>query len=193
MRARSRTLSLLLFGLLVAGAQNVTAQVVTPTFMAPRGGNDVGVYLTDLDPGGLGVEGILRRSFGTYTLGIRGGVADAGDGAVSLGAELRTPLPAPTAPLDFAFTAAVQALVGDYEAVGVQGGVSLGHTFRGAQLNFTPYLHPRIAVVDTDRGEAGLEVLADVGFDVDFAPNLSLRFAATFGDFDSFGVGLAWR
>lgn len=181
---------------LVAGTASIAqAQVFTPTFMAPRQESSLGVYLSDLDD--LAIEGIARGSFGGYDLGIRGGIVDADDATgILIGGELRNPLSLGTAPLDLSFTAGIQGILGDFEAIGAQVGLSLGHTFvpDTGGLRFTPYIHPRLAYIDPNEPADGdLELLADVGLDLDFASNLSFRIGINLGDGADWGVGIAWR
>lgn len=181
--------------LLVGSASVAHAQVFTLPFMAPRPESSLGVYVSDF--GDLAVEGIARGSFGGFNLGLRGGIVDAGDATgVTIGGELRNPLSLGTAPLDLAFTAGVQGLLGDFDGVGVQAGLSLGHTFvpDTGGFRFTPYIHPRIAFIDPgEPADGDLELLADVGFDLDFAQNISLRLGINLGDGADWGIGVAWR
>ena len=181
--------------LISATGTSANAQVFTLPFMAPQSESSLGVYLSDY--GDLALEGIARGNYGGFNLGLRGGIVDAGDlTGVTIGGELRNPLSVGTAPLDLAFTAGIQGLLGDFEGLGVQAGLSLGHTFVPDQggFRFTPYIHPRVAFVDPgEPADGDLEVLADIGFDLDFASNLSLRFGANVGDGADWGIGVAWR
>ena len=76
----------------IAGAHQAQAQVFTLPFMSPQSGsNSLGVYLNDIAD--LSVEGIARSDFGSFTLGVRGGIIDAGDDlGITVGGELRSPL-----------------------------------------------------------------------------------------------------
>jgi hypothetical protein len=71
----------------------------------------------------------------------------------------------------------------------------VGHTFVEPGIRITPYIHPRVAVVSAigDDSDAELDVLADLGADIDFAPNLSLRVGVNLGEGADWGIGLAWR
>lgn len=189
---RSTLLALLLA--LPAGA--ATAQVFTPTFMAPRSDPGVGIYLSDLHD--LAAEGIVRGDFGGFDLGFRAGVVDAGDANLTLGGELRNPLALGTAPIDLAFTAGVQAILGDLDRLGLQSGLSLGYTFvpAGGGVRLIPYIHPRVGLLDSPGpgDELDLELLADVGFDLAFRNGLSIRFGADLGgESADWGVGVNWR
>jgi hypothetical protein len=181
--------------LLVGGTASAAgAQVFTPTFMAPRAASDVGIYLSD-GPGSFSVEGIWRRSAGTSDLGVRLGVADTDDVSALIGGELRSPLQA-GAPIDLALTGAAQGVLGGRTGAGFLLGLSVGHTFAAPGLAFTPYIHPRVGLVRPLRNDDfGLELLADLGFDVRFSPQLDLRFSIAIDDGSgaSWGVGFAWR
>jgi hypothetical protein len=177
--------------LLVAGTGDATAQVFTPTFTSPRPVNELGIGLSS-GPGDLAIEGIWRGG----QLGLRVGYVDAADGLLSIGAEVRSPLPVTGAPLGLAFTAGGQALVGDIDAAGVQTGLSAGYTFMGNGMAFTPYMHPRVGMINHLGGNSDwdFEVMADIGADLEFANNLLLRLGINVGDVGaSWGVGIGWR
>ena len=189
---------LALVAISLLGASNGEAQVFTPTFQPPSGGGNVGVYLSDFDDD-LAVEAIFRQGTRPYDLGFRIGVADVGDAAFLLGVDFRNPLALGTAPLDLAVTAGVQALLGDVDGYGFQGGLSIGSTFGLEGFTFTPYVHPRLALVNPIGGndDADLDVLADVGFDLGF-PSFVLRFGANLannpaGRHADWGIGVAIR
>lgn len=170
------------------------AQVFTPMFQSTRRGSDVGLYLSD-GPGQLAVEGIWRRGFGTGDLGLRGGFADVGNGDVLLGADWRQPLELGTAPVDLILSLGAQGAFGDVSGFGFEAGVGLGHTFVQPEVTITPYIQPRVGVVSrlSDNSDSHLGVMADLGADFDFAPNLSVRLGVRLGDGADWGVGLAWR
>lgn len=176
---------------IVLSAVSLEAQVFTPTYQSPRIVNEMGGYLSD-GPGDLALEGIWRGG----PLGLRVGYADVLDGVLSISGELRSPLAAGGVPLGLAFTAAAQGLIGDRSAVGIQGGLTAGYTFSPDGLMITPYIHPRIAGVNgfgrNDSFE--LELLADIGVDVEFYNNMLLRFGFSLDDVGAdWGVGLSLR
>jgi hypothetical protein len=192
MKKQSSALCAVLVGGMMA-AVPARAQVFTPTFQSTERSNDIGIYLSD-GPGKLAVEGIWRRGFGTGDLGLRGGFADLGDGELLLGADWRQPLALQTQPVDLGLTFGAQAALGDVDAIAVQAGLVFGHTFVEQGLHVTPYVHPRVAFtanLDADGNE--LDVLADIGADFRFAPNLVLRVGVNIGDGADWGIGLAWR
>jgi hypothetical protein len=168
------------------------AQVFTPTYTSPRLLNEIGIYLSD-GPGDVTVEGIWRGG----PLGLRVGFVDAHGGLLSIGGEVRTPLVVQGAPLGLAFVVGAQGIIGDVSGAGVQAGLSAGYTFRGTGMVFTPYMHPRIGAVNNLGGSSDmeLELMADVGLDVEFHTNLLLRLGINFGGGpgSAWGVGIGWR
>ena len=174
---------------LSAFAASAEAQVFTPSYQSPVVMNDIGVYLSD-GPGDMALEGIWRSG----PLGLRLGYVDADpDGLLSVGGEVRVPL---TAPIDIAFTAGAQGIIGDVDALGLQAGLSLGQRFVNPGIALTPYIHPRVALIDSfatdDDWET--ELLAELGLDAEFSQNLILRLSVGLSnDTPDVGVGLAWR
>lgn len=180
---------------MAASASVAHAQVFTPTFMPPRAGEETGIYLSS-GPGSFSIEGLWRRGFGGYELGFRGGIADTGGATLLLAGELRNPLHLAGAPLQVAFTAAVQGAVGDASGAGVQGGLTIGQTFEPGDFSVTPYIHPRIAAVSHlgPSDDLNLEVLADVGFEFSFPQNVIFHIGFGLGDPTAgWGLGFAWR
>lgn len=186
----------LCLGLLGVGATAGSAQVFTPSYLSPRAGGDLGLYLSE-SPGNFALEGIWRRNLGGYDLGVRLGVADVQDAAVLLGGELRNPFQVEGAPLNLAFSSGVQAiLTEDFTSAGFIVGVTAGRTFIPGDFSVTPYIHPRVGLVSAPRRDADLRarILADIGVDVAFQPNLSFRIGLGIGSETSdWGIGLAWR
>jgi hypothetical protein len=175
--------------------QAVAAQVFTPTFLAPRQGSSLGVYASDFDVGDLAVEGILRRGFGTFDLGLRAGIVDAGGADFTIGGEYRNPISVGTAPIDLAVTGGAQALIGDADVVGLQAGVTLGTTIVPGTFAFSPYVHPRIAFIDGP-GEDGFDsdLLAEIGADFTLANRAAIRLAIGLDDVGAdWGIGFSWR
>lgn len=182
--------SVVLGALLALAASGAHAQVFSPTFQAPYQSNDVGLYISNFEDE-LGIEGILRRSMGSYDLGLRLGLVE---GSILLGVDARNPLSiAGTAPLALALTLGGQAALGDANAFGAQVGLSIGHAFVLPGATVTPYIHPRAAVL-FGAGNNEFEPLADVGVDVALRPNFIVRFGANLtGEPADFGIGLALR
>jgi len=178
----------------LACASAVSAQIFTPSYTSPRSVGDFGIYVAD-GPGSFSLEGILRTGLGAYDFGFRGGMA-AGDPAHALiGVDLRNPFTITGAPLDFAFTAAFQGIVGEDGQAGGGVGITIGSTFVPGDFTFTPYAHPRFALIGGRDGRSGLDgrVLADIGLDFEFQP---VTFKLAFGlasPTPSWGLGVSWR
>ncbi len=195
MRRRSLAASLFLLLVLPAAAE---AQIFTPSYLTPRQSSDVGIHISDGfgRGGGLAVEGLWRRGFGQYDLGIRGGVGEgAGNAYLLIGGDYRRPLVLGTNPISLALTGGAQAAIGENSAFGLDVGVTLGSTFTPEGIGVTPYLHPRIGLVTRGGDDrSGLAVLADLGVEVEVQPNFLIRLALGFGsETSAFGIGLAWR
>ncbi|HWK88760.1 MAG TPA: hypothetical protein VNP72_02145 [Longimicrobium sp.] len=172
------------------------AQVFTPTYMGPRPASDFGVYVADF--GDLAIEGIWRRISRGGDIGLRAGYADLGDGALLLGIEVRNPVTLAGSPIGLAFTAGAQGVLGDETALGGQVGFTAGQAIPTPNVVITPYIHPRLAVAnrfitDAEDDEFGLEVLADLGVDLDFTNGIVFRVGANLGAGADWGVGISWR
>jgi hypothetical protein len=180
--------------LALAGAKRAEAQVFTPSYLAPRVANEVGLYLSD-GPGDLAGEGILRRNFGGTMLGLRAGVADIGDTELLVGGELLSPISV-QAPVELGLTAGAQGVLGDADAVGLSVGLDVGATFQSPGLAITPYVHPRLGFINGfgPADDFDLDLLADLGVNVDFAQGISLRLGIGLSDVQpDWGLGIAWR
>ncbi len=185
----------LCLGCLALAPAVAQGQAFTPAYLAPRTGGDLGIYLSE-GPGDFAVEGIWRRHFGGYDLGFRAGVADLEDAAVLLGADLRNPFRVTDFPAELAFTGAVQAVITDFTAAGFLVGVTVGQTLVPGDFSITPYIHPRVGLVSRLHRDADLvaRVLADLGVDIAFQPNLTFRVGLGLGrETADWGIGLAWR
>ncbi len=183
--------------LTLAGAAPGAAQVFTPTFMTPYPANEFGIYVND-GPGDLGLEAIFRRGRSGGDFGLRAGYADIGDGALTLGIEVRNPVVLAGAPIGLAFTAGAQALLGgDVAGLGGQVGFSIGQEFPAANFTVTPYIHPRLALLNDvgteDDDEFEVDVLADLGVDIRFQNGVSFRVAGNLGQGVDWGLGVSFR
>ncbi|MQA90645.1 MAG: hypothetical protein GEU90_10480 [Gemmatimonas sp.] len=184
--------AILLVLLSLAGARELAAQVFTPTYMAPQGTSELGLYISD-GPGDFALEGIWRNDLGDIDVGIRAGLADTQDLTLLVGGEIRSPLILAD-PLEMAVTGHVQGAFGDAEGLGILAGLTLGQTFEVDELAFTPYLHPRLGLVDNlGNDDLDLDLLADFGLDVRITPELDLRLGIGFGSPVDWGIGFAWR
>lgn len=192
----------LMAGLLLAGTTPAVAQVWdAPSFMSPRPGEDVGLYVINTEDADVGFAGIWRQS-GNLNLGLRAGLA--GGDHISAGAEFHGPLNlvGSQSGLLLAWTAGIGATFNDALLLrtpfGISAGVSLGTP---GGLVLTPYVHPRFAIELLVQDDAdGVERSeSDVTFDIDIAADavlsdaFVLRAGVMLGRRTSFGAGLAYR
>ncbi len=189
---------------LVAGVGPLSAQAWdAPMFLPPQPGEDIGVYFVKPDGTDWGLSGIWRQE-GQLNLGLElgiGGVEHRGGEAnhtfVTVGGETwGSLLRSPTAPVDVDWVLGVGAgFFSDFTLVRIPFGVTIGKTLPGDGLSITPYVLPRIALDVASVGNVtntDLDFAADLGADLRFTSGVKLRFAATLGDPDSFGIGLAF-
>ncbi|HLU26186.1 MAG TPA: hypothetical protein VKZ58_10825 [Longimicrobiales bacterium] len=192
-------------GLVLISAGPVAAQAWdTPSFLPPAAENSIGLYGIDPDPGNFGLMAIWRQT-GRVNLGFRVGVFDVHDDVSGvIGAEASQLLFRATGrlPVDANWTLGVGGSIGDDSFVRVPIGITAGRRFTAGSFSFLPYVHPRIGfnwfTDDDDRGDddvSSFEVglTTDIGADLTFGRNFMVRFGAALGDFDSIGIGLAYR
>ena len=201
--------------LLLATAAPAAAQAWdSPTFFAPRPGEDLGIFVTVPDGEEVGFQAIWRQQ-GNLNLGVRGGMGgDEGDRSWLLGAEFYGWLPISGVPLDMSWLLGFGAgFDDDITLLRVPLGVSLGRVIgEGGTFVVQPYVHPRVAFdlaavetgPDNEETETDFSFAVDIGADVAFSPSLVLKVGYTFAegpDFDTeldfypntFGAGIAWR
>lgn len=186
--------------LTLMGASGATAQVFwdAPSFMPPRPGEDIGVYLTDGDGTNFGVQGIWRQR-GNLNLGVRGGFIDAETGSLfGVGAETWGGIVSagPEFPVDANWTLGAGAVFGDGTLLTIPAGVTVGRTFVTTPLTFQVYGHPRVALAigsNNDNTETELEGLLDLGGDIHLGPDWKIRLGVTIGGYDALGIGAAYR
>lgn len=202
--------------LMLAGTAPAAAQAWdSPSFFAPRPGEDLGIYVMVPDDGDAGFQAIWRQQ-GNLNLGVRGGVTgeDAlGDRAWMLGAEFYGWLPLAGFPLDMSWVLGFGAgFSDDVTLLRVPLGVSIGKVFgEGTSFVVQPYVHPRVAFDllavgegNNEETETDFSLGIDVGADIAVSPSFVVRVGYTFmegPDFggptgfypNTFGAGLAWR
>jgi hypothetical protein len=189
-----------MIGLLAGSAVEVAAQPWdVPSFFSPRPGEDIGIYVVDMDGADdLGIVGIWRQE-GNLNLGVRAGVLD-GD-HISLGAEFYGPIRGVNAPIYMSWLLGVGGTFNGATWLRIPAGVSIGTIFDAGSLDIMPYLHPRVALdyvswdapAGVDDSDSELNFDLDLGADISLGPQWVFRFGATVGDFDGIGVGIAYR
>lgn len=189
-----------MIGLLAGSAGQVAAQPWdVPSFFSPRPGEDIGIYVVDMDGADdLGIVGIWRQE-GNLNLGVRAGVLD-GD-HISLGAEFYGPIRGVNAPIYMSWLLGVGGTFNGATWLRIPAGVSIGTSFDAGSLDIMPYVHPRVALdyvswdapEGVDDSDSELNFDLDLGADISLGPQWVFRFGATVGDFDGIGVGIAYR
>lgn len=187
--------SVALGALLLAAPAHAWAQWSAPTFMPPRPGDDIGLYLSST--GDFGIQGIWRQH-GNLNLGVRGGYIESdAHGGVLVASETWGLLASAGQPLpvDVAWTAGVGAVFNSGTWLEIPVGASVGRTFGLAPVTVQLYGHPRLSLVlssgDDQEDETELIGLFDLGADIYLTNGLRLRTGLTMGRFDALGLGLA--
>ena len=191
-----RTILLAFVALGIASEAN--AQWQEPTFLPPRPGDDIGIYLSDIAD--FGIQGIWRQQ-GNLNLGLRLGYIDTnGDGIVTVGVETWDLLvdAGPDFPLDVAWTLGAGAGFNGGTVVQIPVGLTIGRTVPLESVALQFYGHPRLGLFiypDAPEGadELKLEGLFDLGLDALLNDNVKIRFGATFGEIDAVGIGIAFN
>lgn len=181
----------------LAIATPLQAQFDTPSFLPPRPGDDVGVYLSDVGNADWAIQGIWRQG-GNMNLGLRVGYIDIGeDGAVVVGAETWDLLIAAgnELPVDVSWTLGAGAAFNGGTLLEVPAGITIGRVLELDPMTIQVYAHPRIALfIEPDaEDELSIDGLFDIGADAVLNENLKLRLGATLGVIDAVGIGLAFR
>ena len=190
----------LVAGLLcAAGVSAVQAQVKwdSPFLAAPRPKPGFGIYLVDLDVGGVGAMVTWQPTPTSWSL--RGGLAESprNDIAAILGADVSGPITRSSSqmPLDIDWVLGIGAGIAEDVVVSVPAGVSLGHTFQGDGASFTPYATPRV-ILDGWFGSPGdnlfLGFAVDLGLDLQLQGNWRIRFGGSIGDREAIAIGVAF-
>ncbi len=198
-----RFLPFFLASMLVPAAASAQVAWESPMMMGP--GTSGGLTVLLLDGAGArdwGVMGIWRLGPTPGGMGIRGGVAEdhSGDLALFGGVDVSGQLAwhDDRFPLDVIWMAGAGAGVSSGGVLlSVPAGVALGRVIRNEQLQFTPYVGPRLALDvffgdDNVEDDVELGVAVDLGFDLAFSPSWTLRFGSSIGDHDAVAVGVAF-
>jgi hypothetical protein len=200
--------------LLVTATGASAQQWDAPLFFSPRPMDDVGLYYINSDrTEGFGNSNGLKliwRQSGNLNLGVHAGTGDISSigESILLGAELYGPLTslASTTGLAMNWSAGIGAAFGDVDGVdyidfSIPVGVSLGIRFGAGGAGVTPFVHPRVSfdvIAITPEGgeeftESEFHFAVDVGAEISLGQRLLVRGAASLGDRDAFGVGVALR
>lgn len=175
----------------------------SPQLISPATPAGLGIYLVEADPGdGLGVLMTWRGSPGPGGVGFRLGLAEdrTDDLSVFGGADFSGLFYRHTQdfPLDVLWATGVGIGVGDYAILSVPFGVALGRSLDADGVTFTPYFSPRLFLDaflgdrNPRRDSLDLGFALDLGADVAFGRNFTLRFAASLGDRETLAIGMAF-
>jgi hypothetical protein len=203
-----KRLELLIVALMLLGPGAARAQTAwdAPVLLPPRPAPGVGIFLTDMHAGGIGVMGMWRSP--TWNYGLRVGLSDGGaneDVAVFGGVDYTGPVNAASTdfPIDIDWVLGAGLGVGDGVRLSVPAGLTLGYSFQGEGARFIPYLIPRVILDgwfgnDTRDSDLELGFAVDVGIDVRIMrgngplAGRSVRFGASVGDRDAIGLGIVF-
>ena len=191
--------------LLLPAAASAQAAWDSPLLLPPRPQPGLGIFLADMEGGGLGVLGTWRST--TWNYGLRFGLAEGRgdeDLAVFGGVDYMGPINTASSdfPLDIDWVLGAGAGIGDGVRLSVPAGLSLGASFQGEDARFIPFVTPRV-VMDATFGNDQRDSELDLGIAVDIGLDLrlmrggalagkSIRFAASLGDRDALAVGIVF-
>jgi hypothetical protein len=176
----------------------------SPLLLPPRPQPGLGIYLADMEGGGLGVLGTWRST--TWNYGLRFGLSESsGDEDVSVfgGVDYSGMINSASTdfPLDVDWVFGIGAGIGDGVRVSAPLGITLGYSFQGEGARFVPYLTPRV-ILDALFGgnsddELDLGIAVDLGLDVRLLgggafAGKSIRFGASLGDRDALALGIVF-
>lgn len=168
--------------------------------------NPAGWSVMAVDPGpGLGAL-VRWESLGRETrLGLRVGLGEDGKNGATLfgGVDVSSPLASyrdserdPDVPLEVVWFSGVGVGIGDVTLLSIPLGLSLGTSLSADEVEFRPYLAPRL-ILDAwlnhpRREELDLAFAVDLGLELGLGGSWWIRFGASVGDRKGVGVGLGF-
>jgi hypothetical protein len=178
----------------------------SPMLLPPNPTGTYGIYLVDVEGGGLGALGTWRSS--GYNFGLRAGIAenDASGIGVFGGVDYNGNINKATSefPLDIDWVFGAGVGIGDGVRISLPLGLTGGHSFTGDGATFTPYATPRV-VLDGYTGSRirddglSLDFAMDIGLDLKLASTsggpfagMTIRFAGTVGNREGVAVGIVF-
>lgn len=174
-----------------------------PMLMAPGAPAGIGVHLVDPSdaPGsGLGVLGTWRANPAPVGLGFRLGFVEGAsdDLAVTGGVDVSGMIATSDAesPFDLMWFAGAGIGIDGDALLSFPAGVSAGLSFEGEQVQFRPYVAPRV-VLDAFLGDGveedlDLGLTAEIGLDLQFSQPWAIRASGSLGDRESVSIGLVF-
>jgi hypothetical protein len=193
--------------LLLPGQGRAQTAWDSPLLLPPRAADGLGIFLTDMHAGGIGIMGTWQVPGWNY--GVRAGISEGPAGndlAVFGGVDYSGVVNRATAdfPVDVDWVFGAGLALSDGARVSFPLGLSAGYGFQTESARFTPFLTPRV-VLDTYFGRqegdgpnhgAGLGIAVDLGLDLtlpqDGGPfgGTTVRFGLSVGDRVGVGVGV---
>jgi len=177
-----------------------------PMLLAPGSPAGWGFHLVDADPGGdLGGLVTWRANPAPVGLGFRVGLVEGVRDDVALigGVDVAGSLyrGSGDAPVDIMWLAGAGLGIDDDIRMSFPLGLAFGWSFNGPDVQFRPYLAPRLVLDaflgdDEDgrgRGDDDLDLgfAGEVGLDLSFGQPWAIRTAASFGDRDALSIGIS--
>lgn len=194
--------------MVLLGSGEIRAQTPweTPMLLAPGAPAGWGFHLVDPDYGGIGGLVSWRAEPAPVGLGFRGGLYEGAfdDLALVAGVDVSGVIQRGRGdvPLDVIWFSGAGFGLDDDLVVSVPAGISAGWSFASDNVQFRPYVAPRIVLdarIDDDERRDGpgrddddldLSAAVEIGLDLGFDPGWALRTAASFGDRDAVSIGI---
>ena len=175
-----------------------------PMLLAPGAPAGWGFHLVDIDPGdGLGGLVTWRANPAPVGLGFRLGLVEGARDDVALigGVDVSGALYSGTGdvPLDVMWLAGAGLGLDDDVRLSFPFGVAFGWAFNGPDVQFRPYVAPRLvldAFLGDDEGpgdgdDLDLGFAGEIGLDLAFSQPWAIRTAASFGDREAVSIGIS--
>jgi hypothetical protein len=194
--------------MLVPGSVSGQTAWDSPMLLPARPVDGLGIFLTDMHEGGIGVLGTWRSPVWNY--GLRVGISEGSGGsdlAVFGGVDYMGPVNTATqdVPVDVDWVAGVGIGINDGARLSFPLGLTAAYSFQAESARFTPYLTPRI-ILDgffgsenrPGRDGLGLGFAVDVGLDMRLTgvegpfADTTIRFGASMGDRRAIGLGVVF-
>lgn len=181
----------------------------SPQLLPPRAPDGLGIFLTDMHAGGIGLLAMWQSPGWNY--GLRAGISEGPGGsdlAVFGGVDFTGVVNRATGdfPIDIDWVLGAGIGLSDGARVSFPLGLTGGHSFQGQGARFTPWLAPRV-VLDAFFGREradGRSSGADLGLAVDLGLDLAItsgtgpftgttiRFGLSMGDRSAIGLGVVF-
>lgn len=203
---RFTLLAMLSAAMLLPSAASGQTAWDSPLLLPPRPQPGVGIFLADMEGGGLGVLGMWRST--TWNYGLRFGISEGWndeDLAVFGGVDYTGLINTASSdfPLDIDWVLGAGAGISDGVRFSVPAGLTVGFSFQSEAARFIPYVTPRV-ILDATFGNDERDSELDLGVAVDLGLDLrlmrsggplagrSIRFGASIGDRDALAVGIVF-